>query len=107
MKLDVWEAVSSLLKAGGKFVGERYCLINDKGHYHREDGPAVIYPDGDQFWCRDDQLHREGGPAVIKSNGEQHWYRNGKLYREDGPAAIYPDGTQIWHTHSHPQWEYK
>jgi len=61
MKLDVWEAVSSLLEAGGKFLVERYCLVNDKGHYHREDGPAVIYPNGNQFWCRDDGCPGKAG----------------------------------------------
>ena len=83
MKLDTWEAVSSLLDAGGKFFIDRYCLVNDKGHYHREDGPAVIYPNGDQFWLRNDKLHREDGPAVVYSDGKKHWYLDGRLQRAD------------------------
>jgi len=23
---------------------------NENGYFHREDGPAVIYPDGTQYW---------------------------------------------------------
>lgn len=83
MKLELYGLIKSLLEAGGKFVDERYCLVNDKGHYHREDGPAVIYPNGDQFWCRNDQLHREDGPAVIRSDGTRYWYLRGRIQRAD------------------------
>jgi hypothetical protein len=66
------------------------------GQYHREDGPAVIYPNGTQKWWLNGNLHREDGPAVIGSNGNEYWYLNGKYHREDGPAIIYPNGTQEW-----------
>ena len=42
------------------------------------------------------ELHRDEGPAVIWRNGQQAWYRNGKYHREDGPAIIWADGTQFW-----------
>ena len=45
----------------------------------------------------DGELHREDGPALIYPDGAQHWYLNGKRHREDGPAAIYPNGTQYWY----------
>ncbi len=32
---------------------------------HREDGPAVIYPDGTEIWWYEGETHREDGPAVI------------------------------------------
>jgi hypothetical protein len=38
------------------------------------------------FYFVNDNLHREDGPAVIYPFGEEQWYRNGKLHREDGPA---------------------
>ncbi len=63
---------------------------------HRDDGPAVIYPDGEQFWYRHGWLHRDDGPAAIEPDGGQSWYRHGKLHREDGPARIEPNGTQTW-----------
>ncbi len=50
------------------------------GECHREDGPALIFPDGLSYWYCDGNLHREGGPAVedkIKINGqpieEEYW----------------------------------
>jgi hypothetical protein len=67
------------------------------GQYHREDGPAIIFPDGTQTWWLNDKRHREDGPAIIHPNGSQEWWLNGKRHREDGPAIIYPDGTQSWY----------
>jgi len=63
---------------------------------HREDGPAVIYSNGNQEWYQNGKLHREDGPAIISNDGTQFWYQNGKQHREDGPAFIGLDGTQIW-----------
>jgi hypothetical protein len=74
MKLDTWEAILSILDAGGIFQNGRYEVVDSNGKLHRDDGPATIYPDGSQYW-----------------------YRNGKLHRDDGPAIIYPDGTQLWY----------
>jgi len=97
MKLDLWEAISSLLQAGGAFQHMRYEIRNNHGQLHRDDGPAVIYPNGKQAWCRDGHYHRDDGPAIIHPDGEQHWYRNGELHREDGPAVTYPDGRSFWY----------
>jgi len=36
-------------------------------------------------------------PAIIYPDGTQFWYQNGELHRLDGPAIIYPDGTQLWY----------
>jgi len=52
MKLDIWEAILSILEAGGKFEDGRYVVRNRNGYPHREDGPAVIHPDGRQHWYR-------------------------------------------------------
>ena len=82
MKLDIWEAVSSLLDAGGKFEHGRYQIRNSKGHLHREDGPAIIFPDGTQYWHRNGEFHRDDGPAIIYPDGRQHWYRNGICHRK-------------------------
>jgi hypothetical protein len=58
--------------------------------FHREDGPAVEWPNGTKRWYLNGKLHREGGPAVEDANGTKFWYLNGKLHREDGPAVEYP-----------------
>jgi hypothetical protein len=75
--------------------GTQYWYLN--GFRHREDGPAIIYSNGEQNWYLNGLFHREDGPAVIYPNGTQEWYINGKCHREDGPAIIYSDGTQYWY----------
>lgn len=51
----------------------------------------------DKEWRNEQgQLHREDGPALIKTNGDQFWWLNGKLHRTDGPAAIWADGARAW-----------
>lgn len=72
---------------------------NKKGEYHREgDLPAVIWPDGSQFWYKNDLKHREGDkPAAIYADGSQRWHKNGQLHRDgDLPAAIYADDVKYW-----------
>jgi hypothetical protein len=66
---------------------------------HRNGGPAVIYPNGEQHWYRHGEIHRDDGPAVIYSDGEQHWYRHGNIHRDDGPAVIYITGGKLWYQH--------
>lgn len=67
------------------------------GVRHRDDGgPAVIDPDGTQFWMVDGEIHRDGGPAVIRPDGGQAWRTHGVLHRDDGPAVVFPDGTGQW-----------
>lgn len=39
------------------------------GAYHRLDGPAVIHPNGYQFWCKN-------GEVFICYNGLKEWYKN-------------------------------
>ena len=51
------------------------------GLNHRTDGPAVIAPDGRQWWYLNGLTHRTDGPAIIWSDGHQYWYLNGKQYR--------------------------
>ena len=48
------------------------------GKYHREPGPAIIYPSGAKYWYKNGSLHREDGPAIIYPNGSEYWYLNGK-----------------------------
>ncbi len=69
---------------------------NSKNMLHRENGPAVIDVDGNQYWCKNGEYHRENGPAVIWHDGSQVWYKNGKSHRDNGPAAIYADNSKEW-----------
>jgi len=52
--------------------------FNSQGQLHREDGPAVIWPNGGKFWFKNGLSHREDGPADEYGNGKKHWYIEGK-----------------------------
>jgi len=70
---------------------------NSKGKYHRTDGPAFEYPNGNKSWYINDKRHREDGPAVEYTDGYKAWYINGKRHRTDGPAREFNDGTKEWY----------
>lgn len=69
-----------------------------------------IVDDGDIFWFKDDLLHREDGPAVEWPDGTKEWYLNGKRHRGNGPAVEYADGDREWwldgmeYNKSHYEW---
>ena len=67
--------------------------------FHREDGPAVKYTNGDKFWFQYGERHRIEGPAVEFANGGKFWYKNDQLHRTDGPAVNYSYGLKEWHIH--------
>ena len=50
--------------------------------FHREDGPAIEYADGDKEWYLNGKRHREDGPAIEYSDGYKAWYLNGVYYTE-------------------------
>ena len=92
MKYELTEKEKSEL-----LIKEEIYYYNSSGEYHREDGPAVIYADGNQYWWINGKRHREDGPAIIWADGTQAWYINGNRHREDGPAIIYSNGNQYWY----------
>ncbi len=82
-------------KKTDKFGNVSY--YNEKSQYHREDGPAVEYVNGDKYWYQNGKRHRIDGPAVERINGDKFWYQNGKIHREDGPAVEWYDGVKSWY----------
>ena len=66
------------------------------GERHREDGPAIEYPDGCKWWYINGKLHRENGPAVEWNDGTKYWYIHGGKHREDGPAVEHASGGRTW-----------
>jgi len=38
------------------------------------------------YWFMGDDYHREDGPAIIWNNGDTEWFSHGKHHRLDGPA---------------------
>ncbi len=73
---------------------------DEHGRLHCDDGPARIWPNGDQAWYRHGELHRDGGPAEVGLDGSQVWCQHGEWHREDGPAWIRTDGAQEWYQHN-------
>jgi hypothetical protein len=58
----------------------------------------VIDIHGNQFYYNGgNQYHRENGPAVIYADGTQYWYKNGRRHRIDGPAVIHASGYTCWY----------
>jgi hypothetical protein len=53
---------------------------NNLGQLHREDGPAIEYPNGTKLWYQNNLLHREDGPAIEWASGTREWWLNGVLY---------------------------
>lgn len=68
---------------------------NEQGELHREDGPAIEWPDDAFAWCLNNNYHRIGGPALV-ANGCQEWWQNGQRHNEDGPAFIGALGWTRW-----------
>jgi hypothetical protein len=73
------------------------CWYNDKGEYHRLDGPAIEFASGYKAWFVKDKRHRLDGPAIEYANGTKEWYVDGKLHRLDGPAFEQSDGYKAWY----------
>jgi len=69
---------------------------DENGQCHREDGPALKYPDGSKEWFQHGKLHREDGPAIEDANGDKYWYQHGQRHREEGPAVERANGTKEW-----------
>lgn len=61
--------------------GSEYWKTKD-GHFHREDGPAVTYSDGAQYYFVNNKLHRLDGPAIIKSNNTEQYFIDNKEYEK-------------------------
>jgi hypothetical protein len=68
-----------------------------KGNSDMSDKPKCeIDIDGTKRWWLNDLLHREDGPAVEYPNGSKCWYINGLVHREDGPAIESTNGNKTW-----------
>ena len=71
--------------------------FNEKGQFHRPDGPAREYANGSKCWYVEGKLHRLDGPAVERANGSKFWFVEGKLHRLDGPAREWASGYKAWY----------
>ena len=69
------------------------------GHKHRDDGPAITWADGTAMRRQHDNLHRIDGPAYVHPDGTEAWWRNDKRHRTDGPAIVTSKGALEWWEH--------
>lgn len=84
---------------GDVFEGGDVLAWYQNDQLHRDDAPAIIYPDGGEAWYQHGQLHRDDGPAVTDSEGGEFWYSHDQLHRDDGPAVYEADGTRVFYQH--------
>ena len=83
----------------------QYVMINENGKYyysdkamtyfHRTDGPAIEWSDGNKEWYAYGKRHRLDGPAIENDKGRE-WFVDGKRHRYGAPAVEYCDGTKEW-----------
>lgn len=80
------ESIKSARKNGDKVFKiktetERIVYFNGHLQCHREDGPAMIYVNGNELWIQKNKRHREDGPAEIfkDSKIENYWIRGKQL----------------------------
>jgi hypothetical protein len=71
------------IKIKDKKVGEQHdnMIIRDlsDGNYMVKLNNGLI-----KYYDKNGEFHREDGPAVLYSNGDKQWYRHGKLTNRDG-----------------------
>jgi hypothetical protein len=79
----VGKAVTGLLSTRKCWFKEVW--FNAAGEIHREDGPAIVWGNGVEWWCQHSKLHREDGPALTSTDTIK-WYKNDELHRIGGPA---------------------
>ena len=71
-----------------KRVYSRYGTVrwlDDDNARHREDGPAVVWADGTQYWFNRGKSHFAHGPAILNDDGRLRWYEAGELLRRRHP----------------------
>lgn len=69
-------------------------FYDKNGSFHKEDGPAIEYPDGSKLYFQHGKLHREDGPAEEWINGTKVYHVKGACHRLDGPAVVWADGKE-------------
>ena len=88
------------MQVGFKTVDEkgtvRWYKDSDCTILHKEDGPAVVWFDGEQHWWFDGNIHRTDGPAIVYVDGSVEWRQHGQIHRVDGPAIEWRNGSVEW-----------
>lgn len=88
----------SMNKNGWEITKDGRKLHYKDGLLHREDGPAVVSPNGDVFFYQNGQLHREGKPCSVMADGARAWCLYGIPYREDDGPVVIANGKRLWYS---------
>ena len=66
------------------FIGGK-CFVYEiqDGITHRDDGPAIIWEDGEMHWYHHGKIHRIDGPAIIRRYDRNEWWWDGRQYSFD------------------------
>jgi hypothetical protein len=88
---------------------DTWCTQDESGYNitHRSgDLPAIINPNGDQYWCKYGKIHREDDkPAFIGGNGDMAWFNHDKLHRlDDKPAVIRKNNSKFKDPENRRSW---
>lgn len=99
---DDWddEEFEKLLQDGKHILADGCIVYIKNKNIHKDNGPAVIYPDDSQVWYQNGQIHRDNGPAVEWPDGLKRWHYRGEIHRDDGPALINRAGDKNWYKHN-------
>ena len=76
-------AIQDLVSNTGskQFFRDTHTVWYQNGAFHRTDGPAVEYNNGDQEWWLHGIRHREDGPAIINASTKHYqWFLNGTKF---------------------------
>jgi hypothetical protein len=68
---------------GPAYITEKVTVWFQNNVYHRTDGPAIVYANGDKVWCRFGVRHRDDGPAVERADGTKEWWVVGIKFTEE------------------------
>jgi hypothetical protein len=68
--------------------GTFYYADDSYSLFHREDGPAVEYPNGYKVWYINGRRHRLNGPALISKSGRKEWYIKGQQISVNSQKAF-------------------
>lgn len=99
--MKIFNSIKRIIKMGRYYHEHNGTTFWYRGiSLHREDGPAVEFPDGSKFWYLNGKYHREDMPALEYSNGLKIWYLNGEYHRVGGPSIEWKDGDKCWHIHN-------
>lgn len=78
------------------YCGLKYAWILPNGIPYCEDGPAILYDNG-EIWFNNGTIHRNGdNPAIIKNNTKQ-WYKHGLIHRDNDRPAIECIDVSMWY----------